>query len=83
VIDDQARSVHTPEGSVTMLTARENMDVIAAYEIVGTFRGAAVMCSCDRKTVKRKVEAHRRAELTAERKPRLKPVSTPRLQGLL
>ncbi len=58
-----------------MLTARENMDVIAAYENVGTFRGAAVMCGCDPKTVKRKVEAHRRAELTEERKPRLKPVS--------
>jgi transposase len=56
-----------------MLTARENMDVIAAFENVGTYRGAAVMCGCDPKTVKRKVEAHRRAELTAERKPRVKP----------
>jgi transposase len=49
------------------------MDVIAAFENVGTYRGAAVMCGCDPKTVKRKVEAHRRAELTAERKPRVKP----------
>jgi transposase len=49
------------------------MDVIAAFENVGTYRGAAVMCGCDPKTVKRKVEAHRRAELTAERKPRAKP----------
>jgi transposase len=56
-----------------MLTARENMDVIAAFENVGTYRGAAEMCGCDPKTVKRKVEAHRRAELTAERKPRVKP----------
>jgi transposase len=56
-----------------MLTARENMDVIAAFENVGTYRGAAVMCGCDPKTVKRKVEAHRRSGLTAERKPRVKP----------
>jgi transposase len=56
-----------------MLTARENMDVIAAFENVGTYRGAAEMCGCDPKTVKRKVEAHRRSQLTAERKPREKP----------
>jgi transposase len=56
-----------------MLTARENMDVIAAFENAGTYRGAAEMFGCDPKTVKRKVEAHRRAELTAERKPRVKP----------
>ena len=57
-----------------MLTARENMDVIAAFENVGTYRGAAVMCGCDPKTVKRKVEAHRRVELVAERKSRTKLV---------
>jgi transposase len=56
-----------------MLTARENMDVIAAFENVGTYRGAAAMCDCSPKTVKRKVEAHRRSQLTAERKPREKP----------
>lgn len=57
-----------------MLTARENMDVIAAFENVGSYRGAAVMCGCDPKTVKRKVEAHRRSELVAERRSRPKPV---------
>lgn len=31
------------------------MDVVAAYESVGTFRGAAEICSVDPKTVKRKV----------------------------
>lgn len=55
-----------------MLTARENMDVIAAFENVGTYRGAAVMCGVDPKTVKRKVEAHRRSELAGQRKPRPK-----------
>jgi transposase len=56
-----------------MLTARENMDVIAAFENVGTYRGAAEMCGVDPKTVKRKVEAHRRSELTAQRKPQQRP----------
>ena len=56
------------------MTARENMDVIAAFENVGTYRGAAVMCGIDPKTVKRKVEAHRRSELVAERKLRRGPV---------
>ena len=39
-------------------TARERMDVIAAYETVGTFRDAAQMCGTTHKTVKRIVEVH-------------------------
>jgi transposase len=39
------------------------MDVVAAYRDVGTFRGAAVMCGVDPKTVKRKVLAHEAGEL--------------------
>ena len=38
------------------------MDVIAAYETVGTYRGAAEICGTTHRTVKRIVEAHR-AEL--------------------
>ena len=34
------------------------MDVIAAYESVGTYRGAAELCGTTHKTVKRIVEAH-------------------------
>ena len=34
-----------------MKSARENMDVIAAYQQVGTYRGAAVMCGTTHKTV--------------------------------
>ena len=41
-----------------MKTARERMDVIAAYESVGTYRGAAELCGTTHKTVKRIVEAH-------------------------
>ena len=57
-----------------MLTARENMNVVAAFENVGTYRGAAAMCGVDPKTVKRKVEAHRRSVLSDRRQPRVRPV---------
>ena len=43
------------------------MDCIAAFESVGTYRGAAVMCGVDPKTVKRKVQAHRRGVLDEQR----------------
>jgi len=49
------------------------MDVIAAYESVGTYRGAAEICGTTHKTVRRMVEAHQ-AELagasSVERKER-------------
>ena len=32
------------------------MDIIAAYQQVGTYRGAAVMCGTTHKTVKRIIE---------------------------
>jgi hypothetical protein len=35
------------------------MDVITAYESVGTYRGAAEMCGTTHKTVRRIVDAHR------------------------
>jgi len=50
-----------------MLTARKNMDCIAAFESVGTYRGAAAMCGVDPKTVRRKVEAHRQGVLDEQR----------------
>ena len=43
------------------------MDCIAAFESVGTYRGAAVLCGVDPKTVRRKVEAHRQGVLDEER----------------
>jgi transposase len=46
------------------------MDVVAAYQNVGTFRGAAELCGVDPKTVKRKVLAHEAGLLTSERAAR-------------
>src|SRR5580692_3178976 len=39
-----------------MKSARENMDIVAAYQQVGTYRGVAVMCGTTHKTVKRIIE---------------------------
>ncbi|MET0729181.1 MAG: IS21 family transposase [Acidimicrobiales bacterium] len=41
-----------------MKSARERMDIVAAYEQVGTFRGAAALCGTTHKTVKRVVLAN-------------------------
>lgn len=53
-----------------MLSARKNMDVVAAYQRVGSYRGAAELCGVDPKTVKRKVLAHEAGELDDERASR-------------
>ncbi len=50
-----------------MKNARERMDVIAAYQQVGTDRGAAAMCGTTHKTVKRIIEAARRGEFGRQR----------------
>lgn len=50
-----------------MLTARETMDVVAAYKDVGTYRGAAEICGVDPKTVKRKVAKVEAGELDEQR----------------
>jgi hypothetical protein len=39
-----------------MKSARKTMDIIAAYQEVGTYRGAAVICGTTHHTVKRAVE---------------------------
>ena len=41
-----------------MKNARERMDVIAAYQDVGSYRGAAAICGTTHKTVRRIIEAH-------------------------
>ena len=50
-----------------MLTARKTMDVVAAFRDIGTYRGAAEMCGCDPKTVKRKVLAWEAGQLDEQR----------------
>lgn len=49
-----------------MLSARKTMDVVSAFRDVGTYRGAAVICGVDPKTVKRKVLAWEAGELDGQ-----------------
>jgi transposase len=50
-----------------MKPVKERMDIITAYREVGTYRGAAAICSTSHKTVKRIVEARtEQLEATAE-----------------
>ncbi|HEY5265246.1 MAG TPA: IS21 family transposase [Acidimicrobiales bacterium] len=45
-----------------MKSVRERMDILSAYREVGSYNGAAVVCSTTPKTVKRVVEAAERSE---------------------
>ncbi len=49
-----------------MKTVRERMDIISAYREVGSYRGAAEICSTTHRTVKRVVEAAESTEGVAE-----------------
>ena len=51
-----------------MKSARNRMDMTAAYREVGTYRGAAAMCGCDPKTIKRALARLAAGDVPAERK---------------
>ena len=53
-----------------MKSARERMDVIAAYRDVGSYRGAAAICGTTHKTVKRIIELHEAGGSSVEKSPR-------------
>lgn len=42
------------------------MDIVAAYEQVGTYRGAAAICNTTHKTVRRVIEARKRGEFESK-----------------
>lgn len=47
------------------------MDIVTAFEQVGTYRGAAALCGTTHRTVKRVVEASRAGEPLEPRRPRM------------
>ena len=49
---------------------REELDIITAYQKVGTYRGAADVCGTTHKTVKRVVERHQAGTARPVKKPR-------------
>ena len=53
-----------------MKSARERMDIVAAYREVGTFRGAAAICGTTDKTVKRVIVRQEAGVTGAARTPR-------------
>ena len=60
---------------------REELDIITAYENVGTYRGAAEVCGTTHKTVKRVVERHASGGARPEREPR--PANYETVRGLV
>lgn len=49
---------------------REELDIITAYQRVGTYRGAADVCGTTHKTVKRVVQRHAAGQVRPVREPR-------------
>ena len=49
-----------------MKSLRDEMEIVNAYELMGTYRGAAVLCGTTAKTVKRVLE---RLTTSASRRP--------------
>lgn len=59
------------------------MDIVAAFEQVGTYRAAAALCGTTHKTVRRVVEANRQGlPVDRGRKP-AKPLNTDAVRGLI
>ncbi len=56
-----------------MLSARDRMNIIAAYQMVGTYRGAAEMCGVTHKTVRRVIERAQAGEPAAAPPGRARP----------
>ena len=63
-----------------MKSLRERMEIVNAYEAVGTYRGAAALCGTTHKTVKRVLERRQAGQL----EPRVPPPSnTAGVEGLI
>src|SRR5512132_3682962 len=61
---------HRTAQGTPLKSARERMDIVAAYREVGSYRGAAELCGTTPKTVRRIIQRHRVGGQRPERKPR-------------
>src|SRR5258708_9438444 len=61
---------HRTARELLLKSARERMDIIAAYREVGTFRGAAEITGTTHKTVRRVIARHDAGGAAAVRAPR-------------
>jgi hypothetical protein len=56
VVTVKVPTTHRHHLGVPLKSARDRMDIISAYQQVGSYRGAAELCGTTHKTVKRVVE---------------------------
>ena len=61
-----------------MKTARDEMDIVNAYQTVGTYRGAAALCGTTHKTVKRVIERRARGQIERQSTQSAKALRSPR-----
>jgi transposase len=73
------KPLHASPEDAIVKSAREKLDILSAYEELGSFRAAAALCGTTHKTVRRIVE--RRSDPPRERPPR--PKSTDALEKLI
>src|SRR5512140_1421703 len=62
--------IHRTARELLLKSARERMDIIAAYREAGTYRGAAQIAGTTHKTVKRVIARHEAGGAAPERVPR-------------
>src|SRR5215471_9718960 len=62
--------IHRTARELLLKSARERMDIIAAYREAGTYRGAAQIAGTTHKTVKRVIARHEAGGAAPERAPR-------------
>src|SRR3954447_11579091 len=55
------RSISERGGRCAVRSAEEMMEILEAFDLVGTYRGAAALVGCDHKTVARLVQLRDRA----------------------
>ena len=66
-----------------MKSLREKMDIVAAFEQVGTYRGAAALCGTTHKTVRRVIEAQRAGATLEEPRKHPRPRNTDMARDLI
>jgi len=71
-----------PEGAL-LKTAREQLDIISAYEQLGSYRAVAALCGTTDKTVKRIVERGRTGELAHRARGQSRPHKTNAVRALV
>src|ERR1700722_10057752 len=65
-------TTHRHHRGVLLKSARDRMDIISAYQQVGSYRGAAELCGTTHRTVKRVVEKFEAGDAAPPRAERVR-----------